>query len=90
MHDKNFYNVWYLWYTIRICYHTSELIDFYCFAAFADTLVRKESKRDVMAFLDSVSPEAEAIGAVNCIRRTLSLPALCPDRSGSLPHPPDP
>lgn len=27
-------------------------------------------KRDVMAFLDSVSPEAEAIGAVNCIRRT--------------------
>ena len=23
-----------------------------------------------MAFLDSVSPEAEAIGAVNCIRRT--------------------
>ena len=27
-------------------------------------------KRDVMAFLNSVSPEAEAIGAVNCIRRT--------------------
>ena len=27
-------------------------------------------KRDVMAFLDSVSPEAEAIGAVNRIRRT--------------------
>lgn len=27
-------------------------------------------KRDVIAFLDSVSPEAQAIGAVNCIRRT--------------------
>ena len=27
-------------------------------------------KRDVMAYLDSVSPEAHAIGAVNCIRRT--------------------
>lgn len=27
-------------------------------------------KRDVIAYLDSVSPEARAIGAVNCIRRT--------------------
>ena len=27
-------------------------------------------KREVMAFLDAVSPEARAIGAVNCIRRT--------------------
>lgn len=27
-------------------------------------------KRGVMAYLDSVSPEAQAIGAVNCIRRT--------------------
>lgn len=27
-------------------------------------------KREVMAYLDSVSPEAQAIGAVNCIRRT--------------------
>lgn len=27
-------------------------------------------KRDVMAFLDTVSYEAQAIGAVNCIRRT--------------------
>ena len=26
-------------------------------------------KREVMAFLDAVSPEAQAIGAVNCIRR---------------------
>ena len=26
-------------------------------------------KREVMAFLDEVSPEAQAIGAVNCIRR---------------------
>ena len=27
-------------------------------------------KREVMRYLDSVSPEAQAIGAVNCIRRT--------------------
>ena len=42
-------------------------------------------KREVMAFLDEVSPEAQAIGAVNCIDprhgRRFTGRAICPCRT---------